>query len=214
MLTIAAIIFALSSTPHVLNKAFGVSLGEPAGNMSERGFRRNKYGNGDSWVSTDDSFFDRVTVDVSKYQSLVESIAASKEYKEGGRSARQQACEADLATLGATIRSKYPSLRKPAWLKSEDGVGGMLGYYRKWVLEEPVSLEADPSPARIVSLTCFGPSVLARGEERDRRTFLFVIYRISELERAPIEADFRARERQRERDRARARALGVDPEKL
>ncbi|MEA1013735.1 hypothetical protein [Sphingosinicella sp. LY1275] len=211
MLTIAALIFALSSTPHVLNKAFGVSLGEPAGNISERGFRRNEFGNGNSWVSTGDPFFDRVTVDVSTYRSLVESIAASKEYNEGDRKARQQACEADLATLRATIHSKYPSLRKPGWLR-EDGRGGMLGYYRKWVLEEPVSLKADPSPARAVSLTCLGPSVMARGKERDRRTFLFVVYRISELERAPIEADFRAKERQLERDRARA--LGVDPNKL
>jgi hypothetical protein len=198
-------------TPHVIDRAFNVTLGVPAGDMRKRGFRENEFGAGNSWVRTDDAFFDRVTVDVSIALGLVESITASKVYTSGDRNQRQAACEADLESISATVLFKYPALHKAVWLKSEDGMGGLLGYYRKRVFEEPTSREVDPSPARVVSLTCIGPSALPKDGE-DPHTVLFVSYRISELERVPINRAFNA-EKQR-RERARSRALGVNPDNL
>jgi hypothetical protein len=197
---------------HVLVKAFDVSLGTPAGDLRKRGFRPNEFSSENSWVRTDDAFFDRVTVDISSSLPLVESVSASKRYDSGDRSQKQEACEADLASVAATLRVKYPSLRKPAWLKNENGMGGMLGYYQKRVFEEPGLRDADPSPGRTVSLTCIGPSVLPRPGDENRQTMLLVSYRISELERVPIERAFRAA--QQAQERARARAIGVDPGKL
>lgn len=212
MTLLLALAAVAAPSGHVLVKAFGVSLGVPAGNLRGRGFRPNEFSSEHSWVRTDDAFFDRVTVNISSSIPLVESVSASKLYVGGDRDQKREACEADLASIAATLIAKYPSLRKPAWLKNEDGMGGMLGYYQKRVFEEPGPRNADPSPGRTVSLTCIGPSVLQRSGDENRQTMLLMSYRISELERVPIERAFRAA--QQAQERARARAIGVDPGKL
>lgn len=209
---ILAVAAVITSTPHVIEKAFGVALGQPAGDMQGRGFRHNEFGGSNSWVKTDDPFFDRVTVEVSQSLSLVASITVSKRYSEGDREQKAQNCESDLESVTASIRGKYPTLRKPSWHKTEDGMAGMLGYYKKYVLAEPASRNADPSPSRYIRLVCTGPSALARSDDANRPTMMLVSYEISEKERVPIERAFRSENQRRER--TRARAIGVDQKRL
>lgn len=212
MSLVLAIAAVITSTPHVIEKAFGVALGQPAGDMQDRGFRPNEFGGSNSWVKTDDPFFDRVTVEVSQSLSLVASITVSKRYGEGDRELRARSCEADLESVTASVRAKYPTLRKPSWHKTEDGLAGMLGYYKKYILSEPASHDADPSPSRYIRLVCTGPSALARSDDANKPTIMLVSYEISEKERVPIERAFRSEEQRRER--TRARAIGVDPKRL
>jgi len=212
MYLLLALSAVVASPPHAIVKAFDVTLGKPAGDMPSRGFRKNEFGGSNSWVRTDDKFFDRITVEVSATLSLVESITASKRYSDGDRDLKQSSCNADLESVAASIRSKYPTLKRPSWHKSDDGMSGMLGYYRKYVLEEPLSRQTDPSSSRYIRLVCTGPSVLAKNGDENRPATLLVSYQISEKEHVPIERAFRGEEQHRER--TRARAIGIDPEKL
>lgn len=211
MFSVLLLAAAPAASAHVIVRAFDVELGKPPGDLTTRGFRRSGATEG-AWSKPDDGFFTRIVVRTVPYRGMVESVTAHKVYLAGDLNERREACDADLAAVAATLKAKYPTLRKPTWFKSgETGMGGLRSYYTKRLMEEPVSPVLDPSPARLISLTCVGPALLSNPSP-DGQVTLLVAYRVSEAEAVDAEAWY-GREAER-RDRARARAKGLDPDKL